>query len=303
MRRLSLVSLVLIGTALHAQKPAVTIDVDPLFASQGVAVTPFYAPDFQSVLERLMPLDAIAALTRLHSYILPVRNGVDQAIKLVVIRYPQVDTGGYTIESQIEYKLEGRREFPPGATFIFTPDEQLTDVLIGNALDGNTQDPALARFCIIRRDAVFRDRLNSRRYPESGVSLDSVTLKDGSVIGPDRADIVGRESRKRQIEASLLQEMMDQTLSDVSLAALLDEHVQQWIATQPMDPRTRTFDVAATYHYHLARMLGRSLRKYGRVQAIEGLKKFAEDRAAIPPPHRAPDRDSSGERRTQPDGF
>jgi hypothetical protein len=231
-------------------------------------------------------MSGVKALEPVHSYILAIGNNTKQAIRAIVIRYPRVDKYGNTIEGELFFNLDGPREFPPGSTFVFTPDEQLTDVLIRHVLHGETPNLALADVCAARRDALLAGRFDSHRFPKTTVSLDSATLKDGTVIGPDRADLIGRESRKRLVDDSLLKNMLDQTISDAALTAMLDEHVKLWQTDPPIDPRTQLADGVGVYQFQLERFLSKSLRAYGRAQATVGLKEMIDAKAAIPPPHR-----------------
>ena len=68
------------------------------------------------------------------------------------------------------------------------------------------------------------------------MSLDSATLSDGSVIGPDKVGIVDREFRKGLVENSLLRKLLDQSISDADLAKLLAEDIKRWEQSPPLGP-------------------------------------------------------------------
>lgn len=118
---------------------------------------------------------------------------------------------------------------------------------------------ALSGTFAARRDKLLGQDFDPHRFLKTTVSLDSATLSDASVVGPDKVGIVDREFRKGLVENSLLRKLLDQSISDADLAKLLAEEIKRW---------------------------EQSLREFGRSGAAEGLKSMIDKKAAVPALHK-----------------
>ena len=118
------------------------------------------------------------------------------------------------------------------------------------------------------------------------MSLDSATLSDGSVIGPDKVGIVDREFRKGLVENSLLRKLLDQSISDADLAKLLAEDIKRWEQSPPLRPDTGLAEEVGLFRHHLEHILIKNLREFGRSGAAEGLKSMIDKKAAVPALHK-----------------
>jgi hypothetical protein len=222
-----------------------------------------------------------------HPYILAIRNDTDQDIMTIVLSYPRVNNEGRTIIGELVIHLDGRRgAFPRGATFLFAPDGPLTQSLLQSVLRDGPQAPPLSSAFAARRDALLGQDFDPRRFLRTTMSLDSVTLSDGSVIGPDKVGIVDSEFRKGLVEQALLRQLLDQSISDSDLSKLFDEHVKQWEKNPPLRPNTGLAEEVGGYQHQLERILVKNLRNFGRSPAIEGLKSMIDKKAAVPALHK-----------------
>jgi len=109
-----------------------------------------------------------------------------------------------------------------------------------------------------------------------------VTLSDGSVIGPDRTDIVGRELRKGLVEKLLLEQVSDATLSDDDVAKWLEADRKRWEKAPMLVPGTGPTRRGGGLSMGTRRVGVEGMPQHGRASAIEFLKGVVSKRAAAP---------------------
>jgi len=172
--------------------------------------------------------------------------------------------------------------FPPGATLLFSPDGRLNHALNGRLANASPAPSSLQQTLAACRDELLATEFDPARFPRVTVSLDSVTLSDGSVIGPDRTDIVGRELRKGLVEKLLLEQVSDPTLSDDDVTKWLEGDRKRWEKVPMLVPGTGLRDVVGVYQWALEGSLLKGMPQHGRASAIEFLKGAVTKRAAAP---------------------
>jgi hypothetical protein len=273
---------VLIGSALLGQKSKVTVDVDASFARHNVTVTPHTAANFRSVVESFAGKAGAEALAPIHPLLVSIRNDSGLAITSVIFQYPRVNASGEAIHTDRTIQTVGALAFPPGATLLLSPDGRLNYALNGRLANASPTPARLQRTLTAGRDELLANEFDPARFPHVTVSLDSVTLSDGSVIGPDRTDIVGRELRKGLAEKLLLEQVSDARLSDDDVSKWLDEDRKRWEKAPILDPATGMTDMAGVYRWALEGSLLKGMPEHGRASAIEFLEGVVNKRAGAP---------------------
>lgn len=266
MRRSSFLIGVAASWALWAQAPIsrpVKPEVHPNFAERGVLVATYSTEEFSSSVGALVGASAASTLSSLAPYSLAVTNSTRLPISAVVVRYPRVNNKGQTVEGALKFRFATKGlAFPPGSTRVFLPDSALTAYV--NSGGRVPSSPAIEN-SRARVGALF----DATRFTEVTVSLDSVVLSDGTVIGPDRADIVGEENRKRDAEARILAKLSG-PFSDADATEWLKE--TESAAKLATNPATGDPDLVGVYVSSLARTVLAYFKEHGRSGATDWLK-------------------------------
>jgi len=278
----AVVTAIWMGPVLLGQTAKVTIDVDESFAKHNITVTPHTAPNFRSVVESFAGTAGAETLARVHPLLMAIRNDSGLAITTVVFQYPRVNATGEAIHADRAFRTDGALPFPPGATLLFSPDNRLNYALNGRLANASPTPLSLQQTLASGRDELLATDFDPARFPRVTVSLDSVTLSDGSVIGPDRTDIVGRELRKGLVEKLLLEQVSDATLSDDDVAKWLEADRERWEKAPMLVPGTSLRDVVGIYRWALEGSVLKGMPQHGRASAIEFLNGVVSKRAAAP---------------------
>jgi hypothetical protein len=283
MMRKCLALIATLTTLVLSQTSTVKRERDPVFRKNGLHCHLSDDSDFRAVLAGLVGEDAAAELGPTALFSMIIENATGQAITTVVIRYPRRDLQNQSAVGTLTYHFDVSSEsFPPGATLVLTPDEQLTAALQRRIEGRSPASGTLKATIAARRDALALGNFDQSRFSELTISLDSVTLSDGRVIGPDRKGIVLIEKAKRRIEVEALARLTDSALSDSDLMALLRNEEAEWRRNPALQQGTGLPTDEGIYQAALDRTLLRYLETGSRESAITAYRSIVQKRAQEP---------------------
>ena len=276
-RPIALVML-LAGRASLAQNPPpmVQVDIGPAFGRHGVGVIGYSMPEYPGLLRQVIGTVSAETIAAIQPFTLLIRNGGSLPIAKLVIGYPRSSSSGQLVDGWMMYTMADRDlTLAPGTTLVFTPDSEIT-----RSLNRGGREQVSSQTLGAQSSAAVQNKFDRNRFPSATVSLDSIVLSDGSVIGPDRYGIIGFETRKADAENEVLNRLLDSSISDSDVAQRLAEVVKKTHAPGV------TPDPVLIYQSALARTISQYLTSLGRSGTAQWLRQIQATRMPASRLHR-----------------
>jgi hypothetical protein len=246
-----------LSAAIHAAAtPEVTTNIDPVFAQHGIQVLAYSSSQFQPTLNRLLGETAAGSLISVQPYILLLVNNSGSVLVKAVVRYPRINTSGETIDGDMRYTFGDLLSRSSGSTMILVPEPSLSRTL-NDPANRSSSPQSLSSMA----NAIVSSKFDPARFSKATVSLDSVILADGTVLGPDALGIIGIEKAKSAAETDILAHLEDDTVSDTQLLDWLSTFDARTI---PPDSRTGLQNEVQIYKASFAGAVLRFIKEHGR---------------------------------------
>jgi hypothetical protein len=255
-----------------AQAVDVQVELSPDLAAHGIKAIGYTDPQHKALLNNLIGSNNTDAIASILPLILIVINDGNIPIVQLTIRYPRTTPDGSPIEGVQAYNFDS---FGRYTTFALSPDGLLTDWFRKLATDHG----AVASLQLTNQsNQLLKFNFNPVRFPKTTVSLDSVILSDGTVIGPDRHNVIALETAKAAVDAELLGKLNDLSTSDDDLRKWLTDLTGDIKQGRVIAPNTGNPDEAKIYRSNLAKLTLTQLSSHGRLGTARWLQAVAGNR-------------------------
>jgi hypothetical protein len=254
----------------------VQLEISPAFAAHDINAVGYTDPTFRQRLDNLIGAANSAAISPVLPVILLIENQGVLPIVQATIRYPRRTTSGVTVEGMRTFNF-GENDVTRYKTVALSPDGLLAEWFRDLANHRSIPTASLTR----QAEQVANSLFHPLRFPSATVSLDSVVLKDGSVIGPDRHGILAIEKGKAESDRELISQLRNAALSESDISQWLSnvskEARQQGLAR---DPKTGLPDAVKLHKANTADLIVKQIAAYGRFAAAQWLESVAADQQA-----------------------
>lgn len=250
----------------------VQIETSPVFAAHGIKVIGYTDPQHKALIENLIGTANTVAVTSVLPLILIVRNDGGIPIVQLTIRYPRTTPVNSFVEGSEQYNFN---TFGRQAMFALSPDGLLTEWFRQLA----TNRSAVSSLQLTNQaNLLLKFNFDPVRFPKTTVSLDSVILDDGAVIGPDRRNIMALQTAKAAADQELSNKLNDLSISDDALRAWLTELAGDIKQGRVLDPRTGYPDDSKVYRSNMAKSVLDQISNHGRLGAARWFQSIAMNR-------------------------
>ncbi len=243
-------------------------DISPVFARYGIGVVAGGTPTGDAELAAAIGSEVMASMGDIRSHVAMVRNDGPHTILDVIWIWTGITQDGRRVPMGGRTAVDPPDGIKPGDFFITGPSFQLTKILMHQAKQPRASLSGLPA-------AVTEVRNNLARYTTVEVSLDSVVLSNGILVGPDQ---YGRIESRRATNAAMVEiasRLNDPTTSDAQLNAWLSE-----VSKRPFTLKPNGLPDHSSVIGNPAQEIWRQMEQHGRAKMAEWLAEVTKKNTA-----------------------
>jgi hypothetical protein len=201
---------------------SVSSSVSGAFALHRITVAKAMDNGFTSQFQTALGPANAQQLNQVAPYCLLVANNSDLAIVNIVTRTIMTNSEGRVAYGNNAFDLV-RGGLKKGETLAVTPRTQVSQALFYAKRGGTYVGPSMKQL-----SDEFIVQMHNWRVKSIVVSLDSVTLENGAVIGPDTYGVIARETAMIRARTEVVAKLNDTSLSDDDLTEWLKSNTSRY---------------------------------------------------------------------------